>query len=88
MEKDELLLADERVELDRLLQTPGWKIMHSKWLKLLNECEARLSAEESVNREWLAGLVTGYKRLLSWPDKRIAAIDKQLTANNLKNISQ
>ena len=74
----ELRLEDERAFLDTMVQTAGWKVFYAKWSRLLKECELKLRSPENPNREWDAGLVTGYLRILSYPGDRINKIDKQL----------
>ena len=72
-------LEDELALLHTLIQSEGWKLFVSKWEHLLRECENSLLAQENPNRDWSAGLVTGYKRLLSYPGARIETLQREIT---------
>mgnify|MGYP007044035847 FL=1 len=71
-------LETERELLEQLVATEGWKSYSSKWQKLLHECATQLKAQTVENREWFAGLVTGYERMLTHPAKRIEFIKDEL----------
>lgn len=75
----EASLEDELALANSLIQSEGWKWFVSKWAKLLRECENSLLDPDNPNRDWSAGLVSGYKRLLSYPNNRVETIQRELT---------
>lgn len=76
----EIRLEDERALLTFLISHEGWKLITKKWLPLHNQCITALKGKDvsADERSWYAGLVTGYERLLKYPEKRIEEIDAQL----------
>ena len=72
------LLENQRAFLARLLETEGWKIYEAAWTKMLREVAEQLRAKDNSNRDFDAGVVSGYERMLTWPAKRIAALDRMI----------
>ena len=74
----ELRLEDEREWFSQLVNSDGWKrfvFVH----KPLLEAEARkIRAEDCLNRDWHAGVVTAYEKLLRYPEARIQQINVEL----------
>jgi len=75
---DKAELENEYALLSMLVDSPGWKAYSEKWQHVLNECYMPLIAPESPARDWYAGLVTAYERMLEYPVKRMSDIEKLL----------
>ena len=71
-------LENERAHLIALTKSEGWKVMLAKWDRTIKDCSFKLRASDCENRDWYAGLVSGYERLMSWPATRISNIEKGL----------
>lgn len=80
-----LRLEDEQAMLHELVNSAGWKLFHAKWSKLLKDCNNSLRAQDCPNREWYAGLVVGYERVLDYPGTRIETIDKLILERDKKS---
>ena len=75
-------LENEHAWLVKLVDSEGWKIFHTKWAGMLEECARQLRAPDCDKRDFYAGLVTGYERLLNYPSTRIASIEKLWKTKN------
>ena len=74
--------------LQKLVESEGWKVLTKKWAELLRSCEIQLRAADSPQRDWIAGLVTGYERILNWPTKRSQDILRELNRQESAKPSQ
>ena len=75
-------LENEHAWLVKLVDSDGWKLFQTKWSKMLDECARTMREPTCENRDWYAGLVTGYQRLLEYPSNRVSAIEKSWKTKN------
>lgn len=78
MNERELRLEDELEWLRRLTDSDGWKRLIYVHTKVLEEESRKIRGEQCDNRDWHAGFVSAYERLLRWPDQQIRAITSEL----------
>lgn len=75
-------LENEHAWLAEMVKTEGWKLYEAKWRGILDECSRKLRESDCDDRDWLAGLVTGYTRLLDYPNNRLISIQKVWKTKN------
>ncbi len=82
MATDVIELENELAWLSNMIATEGWKLYKTKFAKSLGECAGKLRDQDCTERDWYAGLVSGYERMLGYPDKRIIEILNTLKRAN------
>lgn len=69
-------LANQHIRLKELVASDGWQICFAKWTKQLESHHDKLKSEDCENRDWQAGFVMGFEKMLHWPAIRIAEIER------------
>ena len=88
MKLDDGEIENNRQALLKLKETEGWKLLTDKWQNLLRECARQLREKENPDRDWYAGLVTGYERILDWPDANIKLLEAEQLSREKEKVGK